>query len=189
MTNEEKQTGRPRRERERQAAGRQGRRGSRRQSREARQRARGAGILSVLAAGVLAFLIGVGAGWIVGGRFEKEPVNLSAIVAPDWIDQQLLTVQCVPVDEVAYASNHRNSDTISIECCHPDETGKFTDETYDSLVRLTAWLCTELDLTEKNVIRHYDVTEKRCPLYFVDHEDAWEDFLADVKKARKDMRK
>lgn len=92
MTNEEKQTGRPRRERERQAAGRQGRRGSRRQSREARQRARGAGILSVLAAGVLAFLIGVGAGWIVGGRFEKEPVNLSAIVAPDWIDQQLLTV-------------------------------------------------------------------------------------------------
>ena len=62
MTNEEKQTGRPRRERERQAAGRQGRRGSRRQSREARQRARGAGILSVLAAGVLAFLIGVAAG-------------------------------------------------------------------------------------------------------------------------------
>lgn len=242
MTNEEKQTGRPRRERERQAAGRQGRRGSRRQSREARQRARGAGILSVLAAGVLAFLIGVGAGWIVGGRLEKEPVNLSAIVAPDWIDQQLLTVnpysrpgkrllevndivvhymgnpgttaqqnrnyfenlsqqtgdntvsvssnfivgldgeilQCVPVDEVAYASNHRNSDTISIECCHPDETGKFTDETYDSLVRLTAWLCTELDLTEKNVIRHYDVTEKLCPLYYVEHPDAWDAFRADV---------
>ena len=39
---------------------------------------------------------------------------------------------------------------------------------------------------------HLDVykrQEKRCPLYFVDHEDAWEDFLADVKKARKDMRK
>ena len=98
-------------------------------------------------------------------------------------------LQNVPLNEVAYCSNQRNDDTISIECCHPDETGKFTDETYDSLVRLTAWLCTELDLTEKNVIRHYDVTEKRCPLYFVDHEDAWEDFLADVKKARKDMRK
>ena len=103
------------------------------------------------------------------------------------LDGEIL--QCVPLDEVAYCSNQRNHDTLSIECCHPDETGKFTDETYDSLVRLTAWLCTELDLTEKNVIRHYDVTEKRCPLYFVDHEDAWEDFLADVKKARKDMRK
>ena len=30
---------------------------------------------------------------------------------------------CVPVDEVAYASNNRNDDTLSIECCHPDETG------------------------------------------------------------------
>ena len=205
----------------------------------------------MLAAGVLAFLIGVGAGWIVGGRFEKEPVNLSAIVAPDWIDQQLLTVnpysrpgkrllevndivvhyvanpcstalenrnyfeglkdqtgskttsvsshfviglegevvQCVPLNEVAYASNNRNSDTISIECCHPDETGKFYDSTYQTLVNLCAYLCVEFDLKPDDVIRHYDVTEKRCPLYFVDHEDAWEDFLADVKKARKNMRK
>ena len=34
-------------------------------------------------------------------------------------------VQCIPLSEVAYASRHRNSDTISIECCHPDEDGKF----------------------------------------------------------------
>ena len=32
-------------------------------------------------------------------------------------------IQCVPTWEVAYASNERNKDTISIECCHPDETG------------------------------------------------------------------
>lgn len=37
-------------------------------------------------------------------------------------------IQCVPTWEVAYASNERNKDTISIECCHPDETGKFTEE-------------------------------------------------------------
>ena len=46
-------------------------------------------------------------------------------------------VQCIPLDEIAYASNSRNTDTVSIECCHPDETGKFTDATYDSLVQLT----------------------------------------------------
>lgn len=28
-------------------------------------------------------------------------------------------VQCIPCNEIAYASNERNSDTISIECCHP----------------------------------------------------------------------
>ena len=34
-------------------------------------------------------------------------------------------VQCVPTWEIAYASNSRNIDTVSIECCHPDETGIF----------------------------------------------------------------
>ena len=35
-------------------------------------------------------------------------------------------VQCIPTAEISYASNDRNDDTISIECCHPDETGEFT---------------------------------------------------------------
>lgn len=90
-------------------------------------------------------------------------------------------VQCVPLDEIAYASNDRNSDTLSIECCHPDETGEFTEETYQSLVKLTAWLCNELHIKPKEIIRHYDVTGKACPKYFVDHEDAWEQFKKDVK--------
>ena len=29
-------------------------------------------------------------------------------------------VQCIPSSEIAYASNSRNDDTLSIECCHPD---------------------------------------------------------------------
>ncbi len=85
--------------------------------------------------------------------------------------------------EKAFASNDRNWDTIAIECCHRTEDGSFTEETYDSLVRLTAWLCKELHLTSEDLIRHYDVTGKICPKYFVDHEDAWEQFKKDVKKA------
>ena len=92
-------------------------------------------------------------------------------------------IQCVPTWEVAYASNERNFDTVSIECCHPDESGEFTDETYRSLVQLTAWLCMKFDLTEEDVIRHYDVTGKSCPKYFVDHEDEWEEFRLNVRKA------
>ena len=92
-------------------------------------------------------------------------------------------IQCVPTWEVAYASNERNFDTVSIECCHPDESGNFTDETYKSLVQLTAWLCMKFGLTEEDVIRHYDVTGKVCPKYFVDHEDAWEEFRLNVRKA------
>lgn len=94
-------------------------------------------------------------------------------------------IQCVPTWEMAYASNNRNADTVSIECCHPDETGKFTDATYKSLVKLTAWLCAKYDLTEDDVIRHYDVTGKICPKYFVDHENAWNQFKENVGEALK----
>ena len=91
-------------------------------------------------------------------------------------------IQCVPLDEIAYASNSRNADTISIECCHPDETGKFNDATLDSLIRLTAYLCLVYDLDpETDVIRHYDVTGKLCPKYFVDYENAWTLFKSQVK--------
>lgn len=92
-------------------------------------------------------------------------------------------VQCVPTWEVAYASNGRNSDTVSIECCHPDESGKFTKETYHSMVELTTWLLMKFGLNEKDVIRHYDVTGKNCPRYFVENEEAWEQFREDVKSA------
>jgi len=92
-------------------------------------------------------------------------------------------IQCVPVDEIAYASNHRNDDTISVEICHPDDTGKFTDESYAAAVRLTAWLCAKFWLTAEDVIRHHDVQGKECPRYFVDNPDAWERFKTDVQLA------
>ncbi len=90
-------------------------------------------------------------------------------------------LQCVPLNEKSSASNHRNSDTISIEVCHPDESGVFGAETYDALVRLTAWLCAECGLDETQIIRHYDVTGKICPKWFVEDEGAWTRFLQDVK--------
>ena len=93
-------------------------------------------------------------------------------------------ILCVPLDEKSSASNWRNRDTISVEVCHPDETGAFTDAAYESLVRLTAWLCDEFGLTARHVIRHYDITGKQCPLYFVEHEDAWEAFRAAVEAKR-----
>ena len=91
-------------------------------------------------------------------------------------------IQCVPTAEVAYASNNRNNDSVSIECCHPDETGKFNDATYQSLVELVAFLCGKFNLGMDDIIRHYDVTGKNCPKYFVEHEDAWEMFKSDVAK-------
>lgn len=115
--------------------------------------------------------------------FENLSVTEERYASSNFIvDLDGQIVQCVPADEVAYASNVRNNDTLSIELCHPDETGKFTDETYAAAVRLTAWLCARLGLTSDDLLRHYDITGKLCPLYFVENEDAWEQFKADVNQ-------
>lgn len=226
----------------------------RRQRRLKRQR-RKAGILFGIFSAFLALLTGAVLGALslyVESRTARREIDLSALVAPDWITQDFFEVnpysrpgikmkqvneiiihyvanpgtsakqnwnyfnnlkdqkgdnatsasshfvigldgeilQGIPLDEIAYStSKEKNLDSVSIENCHPDETGKFTDATYNSLVRLTAWLCLELDLTEKDVIRHYDATGKDCPRYFVAHEDEWNAFLKDVKVELKALKK
>lgn len=89
-------------------------------------------------------------------------------------------VQCLPLNELAYAVRSRNPDTISIEVCHPDETGQFSDVTYNTLVKLTAWLLQQEHLTPEHVIRHFDCDGKACPLYYVEHEDAWNKLKQDI---------
>ena len=89
-------------------------------------------------------------------------------------------LQCIPLDEIGYAVKTRNYDSVSIECCYQSEDGSFTEATYASLIRLTAWLLEKYGLTPADVLRHYDVGGKKCPLYFVENEDAWEGFRQDL---------
>lgn len=89
-------------------------------------------------------------------------------------------IQCIPLDEIGYAVKTRNYDSISIECCYQSADGSFTEATYDSLIRLTAWLLQKYDLSSEDVLRHYDEGGKKCPLYFVENESAWEQFRQDL---------
>lgn len=91
-------------------------------------------------------------------------------------------LQCIPLEEQAYGVKTRNDDSISIECCYLNENGEFTQETYDTLIHTLAWLLQEYDLTTEDILRHYDCGGKKCPLYYVEHEDAWEKLLADVER-------
>ena len=91
-------------------------------------------------------------------------------------------IQCVPLDEIAYAVQTRNEDSVSIECCYLAEDGSFTQETYDSLIRLLAWLVNTYDLDTDNILRHYDCGGKKCPIYYTENEDAWEQLKEDVDR-------
>lgn len=90
-------------------------------------------------------------------------------------------IQCIPLDEIAYAVQKRNYDSISIECCYLDGNGKFTQATYNSLVELSSWLLGRYRLSPTDLRRHYDEGGKMCPLYYVEHEEAWNQFIRDVE--------
>lgn len=99
------------------------------------------------------------------------------------IDTSGEIIQCIPLDEIAYAVKTRNMDSVSIECCYSSDDGSFTQETYDSLVRLLAWLVDAYDLDNDDIMRHYDCGGKKCPLYYVEHPDAWEALKEDVAES------
>jgi N-acetyl-anhydromuramyl-L-alanine amidase AmpD len=95
-------------------------------------------------------------------------------------------IQCVPDEEVAWASNEANYYSISVENCHPTGTGKLNTSTYWSLVHLVAYLTEKYNLGRDDIIRHYDITGKDCPKWFVEHPDAWEKFKDDVMVYRQE---
>jgi hypothetical protein len=88
-------------------------------------------------------------------------------------------IECIPVGEKTFCTNQANDYTISIECCHPDATGRFTEATYNSMVWLGKYLMRKYNI--KNNIRHYDVTGKICPKWFVDNPSEWEKFKAELE--------
>jgi N-acetylmuramoyl-L-alanine amidase len=106
-------------------------------------------------------------------------------------------VQCIPVDEMAYHvgaksykpeavsafGHYPNNCTIGIEFCHPDASGKFTDDTLYSACRLSAALCVNFHLSPmKDIWTHNQITGKNCPKWFVERPD---DFLVFKQEARK----
>lgn len=116
--------------------------------------------------------------------FERQKDEHQASVSAHFIiGYEGEIIQCVPLTEIAYAVQTRNFDSVSIECCHKAKDGSFTQETYDSLVSLLAWLIDVYDLDTEDILRHYDCGGKKCPLYFTDHEDKWEQLKADVDAA------
>ena len=83
-------------------------------------------------------------------------------------------IQCIPLDEIAYAVKGRNYDSLSIECCYRSQDGSFSEETKESLAALLAYLLRLYGLEEEDILRHYDCGGKLCPIYYVEHEEEWE---------------
>jgi N-acetylmuramoyl-L-alanine amidase len=74
-----------------------------------------------------------------------------------------------------------NRVTIGVELCHPDWTGKPTEPTRAGALELVRDLCTRYSLDPRRaVFRHFDITEKDCPRWYVAHVDEWARFVAEI---------
>ena len=92
-----------------------------------------------------------------------------------------VVIRCVPENEVAYHASSANNYSIGIEVCHLDNTGKYTELAYNALIELLVDLCERYKLEPTQaIIRHYDVSGKECPKYYVKNIDAWKKLKQNV---------
>lgn len=95
-------------------------------------------------------------------------------VSANYVVDDTHIYEIIPPDMKSFgtSSGLYNGQYIQIEMCHPDNSGYITDATLERVV----WLCRRLidDYGCDKVIRHYDVTGKKCPLWYVEHYDDWE---------------
>ena len=91
-------------------------------------------------------------------------------------------IEIIPPTMKSYGTNSKehNEKGIQIEMCHPDATGRISEGTLKNVI----WLCRELmgafGITE--IIRHYDVSGKKCPLWYVEHPEEWEELKKRIMK-------
>lgn len=115
--------------------------------------------------------------------FENLKLGLRGVYASSHyiIGLQGEILQCVPDTEVAYHAKNANTNSLGIELCHPDWEGAFAPPTYEALVALLTRLCHLYTLDPLHaILRHYDVTGKVCPKYYVSHPAHWTKLKEDV---------
>jgi N-acetylmuramoyl-L-alanine amidase len=129
-----------------------------------------------------------------GLKDQVPPDNKRFASAHYVIGLQGEIIQCVPDKEVCYhvgadtytneslrrLSSCPNNCTVGIELCHPKADGRFNEATLQSCRELVSHLLSKYGLGKEDVWRHFDVTGKVCPKYFVEHTDGWDAFKASI---------
>ena len=129
-------------------------------------------------------------------RYFHNNANLRA--SAHYFVDDVLIYQSVPDDYVAYSVGATinkegrpvidtskgggkyyglctNANSISIELCDTERNGVYnvTKLTKKNAIELTRFLMSKYNIPIENVIRHFDVTGKLCPVYWIDF-GTWE---------------
>lgn len=88
-------------------------------------------------------------------------------------------IQSIPCTEISYAASGHNVGSIHIECCHATTAGTFNEKTRAALCELVCYLMDEYHISPENVVRHYDLTGKYCPLGYI-NADEWAELHREI---------
>jgi N-acetylmuramoyl-L-alanine amidase CwlA len=113
-----------------------------------------------------------------------------------FVDDDSIT-QTVPDNFVAYhcgtknAYKHpecRNGNSIGIEICDDQKNGVIypSQKTIDNVLELTRHLMQKYNIPVEHIIRHYDVTGKLCPAYWVDNAKWEKEFKGKIEDMTKE---
>ena len=133
-----------------------------------------------------------------GKYFKNNVVKASAHY---FVDDDTI-VQSVEEEYVAYAVGGKklkgtkgakyhgvctNYNSMSMELCDTVKDGKYnvSAKTRSNAVELAKDIVKRHNIDKDHVIRHYDVTGKMCPKYYVEDESAWLDFKDDIFATKK----
>lgn len=110
------------------------------------------------------------------GKYFRN--NVTKTSAHYFVDDDSIT-QSVPDDYIAYhcgakTYKHvkcRNQNSIGVELCDDVKDGVVypSAKTIENAVEFVNYLMKKYNISKVNVIRHYDVTGKKCPAYWVDN--------------------
>ena len=126
--------------------------------------------------------------------------NVVKASAHRFVDDDSVTIS-VPDNYVAYhcggglqgRDGHRfykictNTNSIGIEMCDTIKNGKYevSSKTRANAIALGKEIVKKYGIKKENVIRHFDVTGKNCPAYFVKDEEAWKKFKDEIFETEK----
>lgn len=71
-----------------------------------------------------------------------------------------------------------NQNSVGIEVCN--NGGPYTQAEIERLAWLVQKLMSDFGVPASRVVRHYDASRKQCPLYYVQHGDAWAKLQAQI---------
>ena len=107
---------------------------------------------------------------VAAGMFPNKPNSWTSAQYIVGLDGEV--IRCVPDGEIAYAAANQNADTIHIEVCYKQKSGAFEEKSIEALRELVRSLMAKYKISAAKVVRHYDLTWKYCPSYYVD-ENRW----------------